>query len=124
MSRTSGITEHGRPHRLMAVWSATHGNGWQTSVVENPDGTFAAWAAPDGESAGVYTIQPDVESGKAAAAKALQRHTGHHSCSDACSRWQVRTYAVFDRRRRTESRAAVRAAVAARRTASKRDAAA
>ena len=42
MSRTSGITEHGRPHRLMAVWSATHGNGWQTSVVENPDGTYVA----------------------------------------------------------------------------------
>ena len=53
--------EHGKPHRLMAVWTAAHDNGWVTSVVENPDGTFAAWAAPDGESAGVYTIQPDVD---------------------------------------------------------------
>ena len=76
MSRTgSGIVEHGKPHRLMAVWTAAHDNGWVTSVVENPDGTFAAWAAPDGEGAGVYTIQADVDSGKAAAEAALQRHT-------------------------------------------------
>ena len=125
MSRTgSGITEHGRPNRLMAVWTATHDNGWLTSVVENPDGTFAAWAAPDGESAGVYTIQPDVDSGRSAAESALRRHTGHEGCSDGCTVWQVRTYAVFDRRRRTESRETVRAAVAARRTTSKRGAAA
>ena len=106
MSRTgSGIMEHGKPHRLMAVWTAAHDNGWVTSVVENPDGSFAAWAAPDGESAGVYTIQPDVDSGQAAAEAALQRHTGHDGCSDGCSLWEVRTYAVFDRRRKTESRA-------------------
>src|SRR5215204_1232825 len=101
MSRTgSGIMEHGKPHRQMAVWTAAHDNGWLTSVVENPDGTFAAWAAPDGESAGIYTVQPDVESGRAAAETALRRHTHHECCSDACSAWQVRTYAVFDRRRR------------------------
>jgi hypothetical protein len=116
--------EHGKPHRLMAVWTAAHDNGWVTSVVENPDGSFAAWAAPDGEGAGVYTIQPDVDSGKTAAEAALQRHTAHDGCSEHCSLWEVRTYAVFDRRRKTESRATVRAAVAARRTASKRGAAA
>ena len=117
MARTgSGITEHGKHHRLMAVWTATHDNGWLTSVVENPDGTFAAWAAPDGESAGVYTIKPDVDGGKASAEAALRRHTGHEGCSGACSTWQLRTYAVFDRRK-NESRASVRAAVAARRAA-------
>ena len=85
MSRTeSGIIEHGKPHRLMAVWTAAHDNGWVTSVVENPDGSFAAWAAPDGEGAGVYTIQADVDSGKAAAEAALQRHTGHDGCSNGC----------------------------------------
>lgn len=125
MFRTgTGITEHGKPHRLMAVWTATHDNGWVTSVVENPDGTFAAWAAPDGEGAGVYTIQPDVASGKTAAENALHRHTGHDGCSGDCSLWEVRNYAVFDRRRRTESRATVRAAVAARRATPKRGAAA
>ena len=125
MARTgSGMTEHGRPHRMMAVWTATHDNGWLTSVVENPDGTFAAWASPDGESAGVYTIQADVDRGRSAAESALRRLAGHEACSDGCTVWQVRTYAVFDRRRKTESRAAVRAAVTARRTASKRGAAA
>ena len=125
MSRMgSGILEHGKPHRLMAVWTAAHDNGWVTSVVENPDGTFAAWAAPDGENAGVYTIEPDVDRGKTAAEAALERHTGHDGCSNGCSLWEVRTYAVFDRRKKIESRARVRAAVAARRTASKRGAAA
>ena len=114
--RGSGITEHGKPHRLMAVWTATHDNGWLTSVVENPDGTFAAWAAPDGDAAGVYTVQPDVEGGKMSAEGALRRHTGHDGCSEACTTWQLRSYAVFDRRK-NESRASVRAAVAARRAA-------
>ena len=120
MSRmASGIAEHGKPHRLMAVWTAAHDNGWVTSVVENPDGSFAAWAAPDGEGAGIYTIQADVDSAKAAAEAALQRHTGHDGCSDVCSLWELRTYAVFDRRK-AESRASVRAAVAARRASAKR----
>jgi hypothetical protein len=121
--RGSGIAEHGKPHRLMAVWTATHDNGWLTSVVENPDGTFAAWAAPDGESAGLYTIKTDVDGGKASAEGALRRLTGHEGCSGSCSAWQLRTYAVFDRRK-AESRASVRAAVAARRSAAKRGAAA
>ena len=119
MARTgSRIMEHGRPHRLMAVWTATHDNGWLTSVVENPDGTFAAWAAPDGECAGVYIVTPDVAAGKMSAEGALRRHTGHDGCSDACSTWQLRSYAVFDRRR-NESRASVRAAVAARRASTR-----
>ena len=89
---------HGKPHRMMAVWTARHDNGWQTSVVENPNGSFAAWAAPEGESGGVYTIVEEAEAGKAAALDSLRRDAGHSRCSNACSGWALRTFAVFDRR--------------------------
>jgi hypothetical protein len=95
---TRAAAEHGRPHRLMAVWTARHDNGWLTSVVENPNGSFAAWAAPEGESGGVYSIQEEAEAGKEAAAASLRRESDHTECSDACSAWAVQTYAVFDRR--------------------------
>jgi hypothetical protein len=96
MTRAGGL--HGRPHRMMAVWTARHDNGWLTSVVENPNGSFAAWAAPEGESGGVYSIQEEAEAGKEAAAAALGRESDHTECSDACSAWTLQTYAVFDRR--------------------------
>lgn len=86
------------PHRLMAVWTAHHDNGWVTSVVENPNGSFAAWAAPDGEGGGVYSIVDEAEDGKKTAAASLVRETGHTGCSRRCTRWSLRTYAVFDRR--------------------------
>jgi hypothetical protein len=89
---------HGRPHRLMAVWTARHDNGWVTSVVENPNGSFAAWAAPDGEGGGVYSIVDQVEEGKKAATDSLRRDAGHGECSGGCTGWSLRTYAVFDRR--------------------------
>lgn len=95
---------HGRPHRLMSVWTAQHENGWQTSVVENPNGSFAAWAAPDGQAGGVYSILEDAEEGKLAAAASLRRATGHAHCSARCSEWSLHTYAVFDRRRDVGSR--------------------
>ena len=89
---------HGIPNRLMAVWTARHDNGWVTSVVENPNGSFAAWAAPDGQGGGVYSIVEEVEDGKKAAATSLVRETGHTSCSRRCAGWSLRTYPVFDRR--------------------------
>ena len=82
----------------MAVWTARHDNGWVTSVVENPNGSFAAWAAPDGEGGGVYSIVDEAEDGKTAAAASLARETGHNGCSLRCTGWAFRTYAVFDRR--------------------------
>jgi hypothetical protein len=96
-SEDSGGT-HGIPNRLMAVWTARHDNGWVTSVVENPNGSFAAWAAPDGEGGGVYSIVEEAEDGKKAAAASLVRETGHATCSRRCAEWSLRTYAVFDRR--------------------------
>ena len=90
---------HGIPNRLMAVWTARHDNGWVTSVVENPNGSFAAWAAPDGAGGGVYSIVEEAEDGKKTAAASLVRETGH-SCSHRCAEWSLRTYAVFDRRPR------------------------
>jgi hypothetical protein len=96
-SENAGGT-HGIPHRLMAVWTARHDNGWVTSVVENPNGSFAAWAAPDGEGGGVYSIVDEAEDGKTAAAATLVRETGHTGCSRRCTGWSLRTYAVFDRR--------------------------
>jgi hypothetical protein len=89
---------HGRPHRLMAVWTARHDNGWVTSVVENPNGSFAAWAAPDGEGGGVYSIVDAADDGKKAATASLRRDAGHTDCSGNCTGWSLRTYAVFDRR--------------------------
>ena len=89
---------HAIPNRLMAVWTARHDNGWVTSVVENPNGSFAAWAAPDGQGGGVYSIVEEAEDGRKAAAASLVRETGHTSCSRRCAEWSLRTYAVFDRR--------------------------
>ena len=89
---------HGIPNRLMTVWTARHDNGWVASVVENPNGSFAAWAAPDGEGGRVYSIVEEAEDGKTAAAASLVRETGHTSCSRRCAGWSLRTYAVFDRR--------------------------
>ena len=82
----------------MAVWTACHDNGWVTSVVENPNGSFAAWAAPDRQGGGVYSIVDEAEDGKQAAAASLARATGHRACSQRCTGWSLRTYAVFDRR--------------------------
>ena len=89
---------HGRPHRMMAVWTASHDNGWVTSVVENPNGSFAAWAAPDGQGGGVYSILDEAEEGKQAATASLRRNAGHTDCTGRCTGWSLRTYAVFDRR--------------------------
>lgn len=115
-SEVSGGT-HGIPNRRMAVWTARHDNGWVTSVVENPNGSFAAWAAPDGAGGGVYSIVEEAEDGKKAAAASLVRETGHTSCSRRCAGWSLRTYAVFDRRSAKSAVMKVRRPAAARRIA-------
>ena len=102
----------GMPHRFMAVWTATHDNGWLTRVVENPDGSFSAWAAPDGDSVPVQSAA-DAEAGKLAADDALERETGHTECSARCTAWSLRSYAVFDGPRATR-RPKQRRAVASR----------
>ena len=30
--------------RRLVIWEARHDNGWTTVVMEQPDGTFVAWA--------------------------------------------------------------------------------
>jgi hypothetical protein len=32
------------PETRLVVWEAGHDNGWTTIVMEQPDGTFVAWA--------------------------------------------------------------------------------
>lgn len=100
-----GTSAYGKPHRMMAVWTATHDNGWQTHVVENPDGSFAAWAAPAGEDRTV-AVAALAEQAKRSAAATLLEHTGHDACSPSCSRWLLRTYAVFDRAALASARSA------------------
>ena len=85
---------HGRPHRMMAVWTAGHDNGWVTSVVENPNGSFAAWAAPDGQGGGVYSILDEAEEGKRAATASLRRDAGHTDCH-----WSLHRLVAEDLRR-------------------------
>jgi hypothetical protein len=89
-------SQSGGQHRLMQVWNATHDNGWSTMVVENPNGSFAAWAAPSGQPVVGYAIEPEAHRGKVAATTALAQSTGHAECSDRCSRWARKTYPVFD----------------------------
>ena len=82
----------------MTLWTALHDNRWTTTVVENPDGTFSAWAAPDGETRRVDAVEHGAETAKRAADLALARETGHTECSPDCRSWSRRTYTVFDRR--------------------------
>jgi len=44
--RQTQENSHRRGRRL-AAWKNRHDNGWSTHVIENLDGTFSAWAAPD-----------------------------------------------------------------------------
>jgi hypothetical protein len=45
----------------MQIWNATHDNGWSTMVVENPNGSFAAWAAASRLSATPSSRNPSRE---------------------------------------------------------------
>jgi hypothetical protein len=80
--------------RPRALWMARHDNGWQRYAVEQPDGSYAAWAAREGETPRVDYIEIDAETAKTAALFALAKKSGHHTCSRACSGWELHTHAT------------------------------
>lgn len=54
----------------LVVWEALHDNGWITLVIEQPDGTFVAWAGL-GEAIGVDYVEDTPVQAQAAAMFAL-----------------------------------------------------
>jgi hypothetical protein len=80
--------------RPLAYWSAHHDNGWVTNVLENPDGTYCAWAAPDSALASVDYIEVDARTAMHAAEYALRTKSGHQTCSSACSEWEMHAQPV------------------------------
>jgi hypothetical protein len=85
------------PERERAVWMARHENGWLTYVVESPDGTYAAWAAPEGATPTVDYVEMDPETAKTAALFALASKSGHTQCSAVCSGWELHTHTTHER---------------------------
>ena len=80
------------PHtRHLVVWEARHDNGWTTLVIEQPDGTFIAWAGAD-EAVGVDYVEDCPEHAQAAAMFALKRKSDHAGCSPGCSAFEMRTH--------------------------------
>lgn len=75
-------------HDPLRVWQQLHSNGWITQVVELPDATFAAWAAP-ARTAPICLeyIEDCLEHAQAAAEFSLRRDSGHPHCSASCGRW-------------------------------------
>ena len=69
------------------TWRREHDNSWIEYVVEQPDGTFAAWAASDGAPAKVDYVEDCLENAQRAAEFALRRGTRHHACSPDCGNW-------------------------------------
>ena len=80
--------------RRLIVWEARHDNGWSTIVMEQPDGTFIAWAGPD-ETVGVDYVEDGPEDAQAAAMFALKRKSGHDQCSRHCSPFEIRTHTML-----------------------------
>jgi hypothetical protein len=60
-------------------------------VMEQPDGTFVAWAGP-GETIGVDYVEDSPEHAQAAAMFALKRKSGHAGCWPRCGEWEMRTH--------------------------------
>ena len=76
--------------RRLDIWTEKHDNGWLTQAIENLDGTYAAWALPEGTAVpGPEYVEMDAENAKRAAEFALARQTGHRQCSSACSGWEL-----------------------------------
>jgi hypothetical protein len=75
--------------RGRAVWMARHDNGWKTYVLETSEGTYAAWAAPEGATHIVDYIEMDPDVAKAAAMFALAKKGDHARCSESCSAWEL-----------------------------------
>ena len=46
-------------HRRLLVWEARHDNGWTRVVLEQPDGTFVAWAGLGCIRVGYRTDDPE-----------------------------------------------------------------
>ena len=62
--------------------------------MEQPDGTFVAWAGL-GEAIGVDYVEDTPEHAQAAAMFALKRKTDHRECSPRCSEWEMRTHTML-----------------------------
>src|SRR5687768_12017167 len=82
-----------QPRRLL-VWKARHDNGWISVVMEQPDGTFIAWAG-QGEAIGIDYLEDGPEHAQAAALFALNRKSGHATCSPRCSNWEMHTHEML-----------------------------
>jgi hypothetical protein len=80
--------------RRLVVWEARHDNGWITIVMEQPDGTFVAWAGL-GATVGVDYVEDTPEHAHAAAMFALKRKSGHAECSPRCSLFEMRTHTML-----------------------------
>src|SRR4029453_17816014 len=84
----------GQVHRRrLVIWEAHHDNGWVSVVMEQPDGTFVAWAGPAGVIGADY-VEDSPEHAQAGAVFALKRKSGHATCSPRCSDWHMRTHEV------------------------------
>jgi regulation of enolase protein 1 (concanavalin A-like superfamily) len=77
---------------MLAAWTAYHDNGWVATVLETPSGSFSAWLAREGEALSVDYADEGPENAKIAAEVALRAKTGHLTCSDKCSGWQLHTH--------------------------------
>jgi hypothetical protein len=75
-------------------WQREHGNGWIEHVLEQADGTFAAWAAAVGAPAKVDYVEDCLENAQRAAEFALRRDTAHQQCSSSCGVWSERSAAT------------------------------
>lgn len=81
--------------RVLAAWTALHDNGWITAVVENPNGTYSAWAAPNADVVSVDYMEDTPEHAQIAALFALRRKSGHAECSPQCSGWEMHTHELL-----------------------------
>ena len=84
MDQTGDTSQHSRPIR----WQADHDNGWRTVIVQQHDGSFAAWMTSGEERSPPY-VDLDIYHAYAAVMASLYRHTGHRTCTDGCSDWQL-----------------------------------
>ena len=77
---------------MLAAWTAHHDNGWVTTVLETPSGSFSAWVAREGEASSVDYAEDGPDHAKRAAEAALKARTGHAACSNQCSGWRLHTH--------------------------------
>jgi hypothetical protein len=74
--------------RLPVVWEARHDNGWITTIAEQQDGSFVAFAS-NGEAVCVDYVGRNVTHAHAAVIAALRWKSGHRRCTDECSEWRM-----------------------------------